>query len=112
MNMQGLNLPLNRDLFFRKMIRSFAKSLEETVGLDEAAGYVALVGSEVGNWIEEQYRESAGKEQFTPHELAELLVDLKRQSRPPRKTSTSRSPDKSLDLRVLLHKTGVMHFRP
>ena len=78
MNIQGLKLPLNRDLFFRKMIRSFAKSLEETVGLDEAAGYVALVGSEVGNWIEEQYRESAGKERFTPHELAELLVDLKR----------------------------------
>lgn len=76
--MKDLNLSLNRDLFFRKMIRSFAKSLEETVGLDEASGYVALVGSEIGNWIEEQYRDSAGKEDFTPQELAELLVDLKR----------------------------------
>ena len=78
MRMQDLEMPLDRDLFFRKMIRSFAKSLEETVGLEEASGYVALVGSEVGNWIEEQYRESAGKERFTPRELAELLVDLKR----------------------------------
>ena len=78
MDMQNLTLPLNRDLFFRKMIRSFAKTLEDTVGLDEAAGYVALVGSEIGNWIEEQYRDSAGIEQFTPRQLADLLVDLKR----------------------------------
>ena len=76
--MKDLTLPLDRDLFFRKMIRAFAKSLEETVGMEEASGYVALVGSEVGNWIEEQYRDSAGKKQFTPRELAELLVDLKR----------------------------------
>ncbi|MXP09318.1 methanogen output domain 1-containing protein [Pseudoblastomonas halimionae] len=75
--MQELDLPLDRDLFFRKMISSFAKSLEETVGLDEAAGYVALVGSEIGTWIEDQYKESSGKERFEPEELAELLVDLK-----------------------------------
>ena len=59
------------------MIRSFAKSLEETVGIDEAAGYVALVGSELGNWIENQYKQSADKERFEPDELARLLVDLK-----------------------------------
>lgn len=59
------------------MINSFAKSLEETVGLDEAAGYVALVGSEVGAWLEEEYQRSAGKEKFRPQEVAELLVDLK-----------------------------------
>lgn len=75
--MQDLKVPLDRDLFFRKMIRSFAKSLEQTVGLDEAAGYVALVGSEVGAWIEDEYQKSAGRTQFTPREVADLLVDLK-----------------------------------
>ena len=78
MSMEELELPLNRDLFFRTMIRSFAKSLEDTVGLEEAAGYVALVGSEVGEWIERQYQESAGKQRFTAAEVAEMLVDLKR----------------------------------
>ena len=78
LSFSDLELPLDRDLFFRKMIRSFAKSLEETVGLDEAAGYVALVGSEIGDWIEEQYRRTAGIKHFTPQELAELLVDMKR----------------------------------
>ena len=75
--MVNYSVPIDRDLFFRKMIRSFAKSLEETVGLEEAAGYVALVGSEVGTWLEEEYKRAAGKERFGPQEVAEVLVDLK-----------------------------------
>lgn len=75
--MDDLSVPLDRDLFFRKMIRNFAKSLEETVGLDEASGYVALVGSEIGTWLEDEYQKSAGKDDFNPKEVAALLVDLK-----------------------------------
>lgn len=78
MSVSDLELPLDRDLFFRTMIRSFAKSLEETVGMDEAEGYVSLVGSQIGNWIEEQYQQATGQEKFTPEEIANLLVDLKR----------------------------------
>ena len=77
-SMRELEVPLDRDLFFRQMIRSFAKSLEETVGMEEAEGYVSLVGSDIGNWIEEQYTDAANKQDFTPEELANLLVDLKR----------------------------------
>lgn len=77
MAMKDLEVPLDRDLFFRKMIRSFAGSLEETVGLEEAAGYVAVVGSEIGSWIEDEYKKSAGTEEFTPEQVANLLVDLK-----------------------------------
>lgn len=76
--MENLKLPLERDLFFRTIIRSLSGSLEDTVGLEEASGYIALVGSEIGDWIESQYRESAGKDRFTPQEIAEILVDLKR----------------------------------
>lgn len=78
MAMKDLSVPLDRDMFFRKMIRSFAGSLEETVGLEEASGYVALVGSELGNWIEQEYQKSAGRDDFTPEQVANLLVDLKR----------------------------------
>lgn len=77
MAIKDLEVPLNRDLFFRKMIRSFAGSLEDTVGLEEAAGYVAVVGSEIGSWIEEQYKQSAGQEEFRPEQVARMLVDLK-----------------------------------
>lgn len=75
--MSGFDVPFDRDLFFRKMIRSFAKSLEETVGLDEASGYVALVGSEIGQWLEDEYKRSERKDNFTTQEIAEVLVDLK-----------------------------------
>ena len=78
MGMQELDVPLDRDLFFRKIIRSFAASLEATVGADEAAGYVAVVGSEIGEWIEAEYSKSAGRDSFDPQQIAELLVDLKR----------------------------------
>ncbi|MCJ7420879.1 methanogen output domain 1-containing protein [Sphingomicrobium astaxanthinifaciens] len=78
MAIQELDLPLERDLFFRQIIRALAGSLEETVGLDEASGYVALVGAEIGRWIEQCYVEAAGKTRFEPAELAEILVDLKR----------------------------------
>ena len=77
MQVTEYSVPFDRDLFFRKMIRSFAKSLEETVGMEEAAGYVALVGSEVGSWLEDEYQRAAGKERFGPQEVAEVLVDLK-----------------------------------
>ena len=76
--MLHLDVPLDRDLFFRRMIREFAGALEDTVGLEEAEGYVNLVGSQVGSWIEEQYKAAVGKERFTPEEVAQMLVDLKR----------------------------------
>lgn len=78
MTIENLELPLERDLFFRSIIRSLSGSLEDTVGLEEASGYIALVGNEIGEWISEEYRASAGKAHFTPHEVARILVDLKR----------------------------------
>lgn len=78
MAIEELSLPLERDLFFRTIIRTLAGSLEDTVGPEEADGYVAIVGSEIGDWIEKEYRKAAGQESFTPHEVAEILVDLKR----------------------------------
>jgi len=76
--MKKLDVPIERDWFFRRMIRTFAKSLEETVGVSEASGYVALVGSEMGQWIESEYQKSADEDCFGREEVAEMLVDLKR----------------------------------
>ncbi|WP_271077268.1 methanogen output domain 1-containing protein [Aurantiacibacter sp. MUD61] len=78
MRMNNLELPLERDRFFRTIIRSLSGTLEQTIGLEEASGYIALVGSEVGEWIREEYNKAADKTQFTPREVADILVDLKR----------------------------------
>lgn len=77
MQMHNLELPLERDLFFRSIIRTLAGTLEDTIGLEEASGYIALVGTEIGEWIESEYRKAAGKERFSPQEIAKILVDLK-----------------------------------
>lgn len=78
MDLENLELPLERDLFFRSIIRALSGTLEDTVGLNEASGYIALVGNEIGEWILQQYRATKGKERLTPEEVAEILVDLKR----------------------------------
>ena len=77
MQMHNLELPLERDLFFRTIIRTLSGTLQDTIGLEEASGYIALVGNEIGEWIEDEYRKSATKERFTPTEVADMLVDLK-----------------------------------
>ena len=50
---RGGSLPdpgLERDLFLRTLVRELAGTLESTVGLDEAAGYISVVGRRVGSW--------------------------------------------------------------
>jgi predicted ArsR family transcriptional regulator len=77
-DVKDLDVPVDREAFFANMIRSFAKTLEETVGLTEASGYVALVGTEMGEWLEKEYQRAAGRQHFDRETLADLLVDLKR----------------------------------
>jgi predicted ArsR family transcriptional regulator len=71
-------LPLERDLFCRTLVRELAGTLEEVVGLDQASGFVSVVGQRVGDWIDEQYRAALGVEELNRDQVAEVLVDLKR----------------------------------
>jgi hypothetical protein len=48
-------IPLDRDIFLRTLVRELATSLEMVIGLDEASGYISLVGQAVGNQIDEMY---------------------------------------------------------
>ncbi len=50
-----LHIPLERDLFLRTLIRELAGTLEDVVGFDEAAGYISLVGQNIGEWINNLY---------------------------------------------------------
>lgn len=71
-------LPLQRDLFLRTLLRELAGTLQDVVGLDEAAGFVSVVGQRVGEQLGADYRRALGRTQFTRPEVAALLVDLKR----------------------------------
>lgn len=69
---------LDRDQFLRNLVRHLSGTLEDVVGLDEAAGFVSIVGQQIGDWINEEYQQALARESFDREEVAEVLVDLKR----------------------------------
>lgn len=74
-------VPLDRDRFLRSMLRELAGTLQEVVGLDEARGFVSIVGQRIGEEIDRSYRDALGVERLTSEQVAETLVDLKRRIR-------------------------------
>ncbi len=73
-----VEIPLDRDVFLRTLVRELATSLESVIGLEEASGYVSLVGQAVGTQIDEMYLKGLGTDRLTSAQVAEALVDLKR----------------------------------
>jgi predicted ArsR family transcriptional regulator len=73
-----MELPLERDLFLRTLLRHLAGTLQQVVGLEEASGFVSVVGQEIGDEINGAYKEALGVEHLTREQVADVLVDLKR----------------------------------
>jgi predicted ArsR family transcriptional regulator len=63
------------------MLRELAGTLQDVVGLDEAAGFVSVVGQRIGDTLNAQYREAFGTPALDRPQVAEVLVDLKRRIR-------------------------------
>ncbi|WP_299817484.1 methanogen output domain 1-containing protein [uncultured Jannaschia sp.] len=70
-------IALDRDLFFRRMLRELTGTIEAIVGVEEASGYVATVGAAIGDWINTAYHAKAGPEDFDIRTVAAVLVHLK-----------------------------------
>ncbi|BDA83784.1 hypothetical protein Sa4125_13260 [Aureimonas sp. SA4125] len=75
---QDIDIPLERDVFLRSLLRELAGTLEDVVGIDEAAGYISIVGGAIGDQINQTYRQSLGVKNLTRDQVAAVLVDLKR----------------------------------
>lgn len=71
-------MPLERDIFLRSLIRELSGVLQDVVGLEEAAGFVSVVGQNIGRQINEGYRRALRVENLTREEVAQVCVDLKR----------------------------------
>jgi len=76
-NISELQFPLERDLFLRMLVRELAGTLEDVVGLEEASGFISVVGQNIGAWINKSYQELLGQEKLTQAQVADALVDLK-----------------------------------
>jgi hypothetical protein len=75
---RDLPLPLERDLFTRTLLRELAGTLRDVVGLEEASGFVSVVGQRMGDQINRAYRDALAVESLSRDQVRDVLVDLKR----------------------------------
>ncbi len=68
----------NRDRFTRELLRELAEVLEDAVGIEEAEGFIGLVGGRIGAKMNREYQEASGTEALTRSQVAAALVDIKR----------------------------------
>lgn len=72
---------LERDGFLRNLLRELSGTLQDVVGLEEASGFISVVGQRIGDQIDREYRSALSVERLTREQVADVLVDLKRRIR-------------------------------
>ena len=75
--LRTLDLPLDRDRFLRTLLRELAGTLQAVVGLEEASGFVSVVGQNMGLEMNRDYRAALGEARLDREQVAAVLVDLK-----------------------------------
>ena len=75
--LQQLDIPLERDVFLRSLLRELAGTLEDVVGLEDASGFVAVVGQTIGEQLGAEYRSALEVSRIDREQLGQVLVDLK-----------------------------------
>jgi predicted ArsR family transcriptional regulator len=72
-----LQLPLERDGFLRDLVRNLSGTLQDVIGLEEASGFISVVGQKMGEKINEDYRTALNVSNLNREQVAAVLVDLK-----------------------------------
>jgi len=75
---ENLNLELERDVFLRNLVRELSGTLEDVIGLDEASGFISIVGQQIGDGINNDYRNALSTEKLNSEQVSSILVDLKK----------------------------------
>ena len=78
LNIDVAEVRLERDEFLRRLLRELAGALQDVVGLDEAAGYITVVGAAMGEHINAEYRRPLSVDRLSREQVAAVLIDLKR----------------------------------
>lgn len=69
---------LTRDDFMRRVLGELAGTLQRVVGIEEASGYISIVGVALGEYVNTEYRQALAVERLTRQQVSDVLVDLKR----------------------------------
>ena len=73
------DIPIARDTeqFLKELLRELAGVLEDAVGLEEAEGFISLVGGRIGQAMDAEYKTALGQSTLDVERVGEVLVDLK-----------------------------------
>lgn len=74
-------VPLDHENFIGTLIRELSGVLQDVVGLEEASGFISVVGQRMGREIDRQYKSALEVSNLSRQQVAEVMVDLKRRIR-------------------------------
>lgn len=66
----------DREEFLRELVGELASTLQDVVGMEEAEGFIKIIGMRIGNRINEDYT-TAEDHDWDTQDLANVLIDLK-----------------------------------
>ena len=72
-----LDIPLNRDVFLRTLLRELSGTLQNIVGLEEASGFISIVGQSMGEQINRDYKSALQVSNLSRRQVSDVLFDLK-----------------------------------
>ncbi len=73
----ALDIPLERDVFMRDLLRHLSGALQDVVGVDEASGFIAIVGQNMGEQLNQSYCKALQVSSLNLSQVAAVMVDLK-----------------------------------
>ncbi|MEM9539035.1 MAG: methanogen output domain 1-containing protein [Cyanobacteria bacterium P01_E01_bin.42] len=77
-SIDSADISLHRDIFLRTLIRELSGTLQDVVGLEEASGFISVVGRKMGEQIDREYKSALAIENLSRQQVTEVLVDLKK----------------------------------
>lgn len=78
LEIKNIEIPLERDLFLRTLIRELSGTLQDIIGLEEASGFFNVVGQNMGDRLNKSYKNALKVEKLNKGQVGEVLIDLKR----------------------------------
>lgn len=76
-HLRTLAVPLERDVFLRTLIRHLSGALQDVIGLQEAAGFITIVGQRMGDEIDSAYKAALNVTHLDRNAVRDVCLDLK-----------------------------------
>ena len=76
-SLSEIDVGLERDMFMRSLIRELSGVLQDVVGLDEASGFISVVGQNIGQQINNTYKDALKVSKLSREQIGQVLQDLK-----------------------------------